>query len=77
MAKSERLQIAWQVGVLTTVPFILVAGPLIGFWMGDWIDQRYATDPYGKAVLIFLGFAGSIREIVRIVQRILRDDRTR
>lgn len=70
--RSEFLQIAWQVGILTTVPFILVAGPLIGFWAGDWFDRRYHSEPYGKLVLILFGLMGSVREIIRIVARVLK-----
>ena len=70
--KSEFFQIAWQVGILTTVPFILVAGPLIGYWVGDWFDRRYHSDPYAKAILMLLGLIGSVREIVQIIRRVLK-----
>lgn len=70
--KSELFQIAWQVGLLTTVPFILVAGPLIGFLAGDWFDRKYHSAPYGKTILIVLGIVGAVREIIQIIRRVLK-----
>ncbi len=64
---------ARQVGILTAVPIILVLGPLIGFFAGSWIDRKFGSHPVGTLVLIGLGFAASVREIVRMIREVLRD----
>jgi len=70
--KSETGAKAWQIGILTTVPFILVAGPVLGYFAGNWIDQKYHSDPYAKAVLIILGLIASVRQIVQITRDVLK-----
>ncbi len=57
-----------RVGILTTIPFILLMGPLLGFLAGRWVDQRFDLFPLVTIILIILGFAASIRETVRIVR---------
>ena len=71
-SKSEFFAKARQIGILTTVPFILVAGPVVGYLAGNWLDLKYHSDPYGKVVLIVLGLAASVREIVQIIRDVLK-----
>lgn len=69
---QEKFDLLKQVAAASTVPFILVGGPLLGFFFGDWLDGRFMTAPYGKLVFIGLGVAASVREIVQIIRKILK-----
>jgi len=60
---------ARQIGELTMIPFYLMGGLLLGFWMGGWIDQRFDTDPYLRAVFMVLGLISGARESWRIVRQ--------
>lgn len=71
--ESEFFLRARQVGILTSIPFILLLGPLIGFFLGGWIDRKFGWAPYGTAVLIGLGFAAAVRETVRMIRDVLRN----
>jgi len=62
-----------QVGILTSVPFLLAGGPVMGYFIGDWIDGKFGCDPYGKAVLMLLGLAGAGREVFRMIREILKE----
>ena len=53
------------------LPFILVAGVLIGGGVGYWLDARFGSNPALTLLLGLVGFAGSVREVLR---RIPRDD---
>jgi F0F1-type ATP synthase assembly protein I len=53
------------------LPFILVAGVLIGGGVGYWLDARFGSSPALTLLLGLFGFAGSVREVLR---RIPRDD---
>ena len=64
-----------QLGILTTIPIILLVGPAIGFFLGDWIDHKAHSYPWFTIVFVFLGFVASGREIVRLLKQILKDDR--
>ena len=73
--KQDKFDLLKQVTAVSTVPLLLVGGPLLGYFAGDWIDHRYAADPYGKCLLIALGIAASIREIIKIIQNILKSEK--
>jgi ATP synthase protein I len=64
-----------QLGVLTTIPIILLAGPAVGFWMGSWIDRKANCYPWFTIIFIGLGFAGSAREVIRLLKQVLKDDK--
>ena len=59
-----------QLGVLTTVPIILLAGPAVGFFLGGWIDRKCHTYPWVTMILIGFGFVASGREIVRLLKEV-------
>lgn len=58
-----------QVGLLTTIPVMLLSGPLIGFLIGDYIDKRIGTAPWFMVLLVCLGFAASIRQTILIIKK--------
>ncbi len=51
------------------LPFILVAGVLIGGALGRWIDLRVHTTPLFTFLLGLLGFAAGVREILRRIPK--------
>lgn len=70
---SDSKNIFRQMGLLTSIPVILVGGPMIGFFAGQWVDQKFNTRPYATLALIIYGFLGSIREVIRIVKLASKD----
>lgn len=58
-----------QIGILTAVPFVLMFGPLIGYFAGSWLDTKLGTDPYLMILLIVLGFVASGKEVWNLIQR--------
>lgn len=70
--KKEMFQLVRQVGIMTTIPMILVSGPIVGYLVGLWIDQKFGVDPYGKIVLMVLGFMASARETYRMIQDVIK-----
>lgn len=63
-----------QIGVLTTIPIILLVGPTIGFFLGGWVDRKAQVYPWFTIGFILLGFLASGREIVRLLKQISKDD---
>jgi len=59
-----------QLGVLTTVPIILLVGPVVGFFLGGWIDRKSHLYPWFTIILIGLGFVASGREVVRLLKEV-------
>ncbi len=57
-----------QIGLLTSLPFIMVAGPLVGYFIGEWLDRKLDTSPYLTVVLIVMGFISSGREVYKLIK---------
>lgn len=64
-----------QLGILTTIPIILLAGPAVGFLMGGWIDRKFHIYPWVTIIFVFLGFAASARELARLLKDVLKEDK--
>ncbi len=60
-----------QLGVLTTIPIILLVGPVVGFFAGDWLDRKSHLYPWFTIILVTLGFVASGREVVRLLKEVL------
>lgn len=68
------MSILKQIGVLTTVPMLLVLGPVLGFALGGWIDRKFHIYPWFTIIFVALGFVASVREIMRILKEITDED---
>lgn len=55
-----------------SIPFSLVAGPIAGWLIGTWLDQRLGTQ-YWLIVLILLCTAASIYMVIELLARLGRD----
>ena len=58
---------------LATLPFFIGVAPLVGWWLGRWVDRRAGTDWIFQAIGLALGIAAAIRETIRVVRRAQRD----
>lgn len=63
-----------QLGLLTTIPIMLAAGPLLGFFVGDFLDNKFNTRPIFVAVFVVVGFAAGARESIRILKLAAREN---
>jgi ATP synthase protein I len=54
---------------------ILAAAPLIGYFIGHWIDKRAGTDPWFMLVFLVLGLVAGARETILIIKKAQEDDR--
>jgi len=71
--KSDAYLLIRQIGILTSVPFILVLGPVIGYFIGNWIDNKFDIHPYATFIMVVLGFVASIKETVRIIKEAAKE----
>ena len=58
-----------QAGLLTAIPFVLLVGPAIGYYLGTTLDHRWTFAPWGMIGGIVLGLVASARVIVQLVQQ--------
>ena len=56
-------------GLLLAIPTLLIVSPLVGFWIGDWLDRRWHTAPWLGITGLVVGFAAAGRETYLIYRR--------
>lgn len=76
MADKEPNKVnAWrQLGILSSIPFILALSPIIGYFLGKYLDQKFRTTPWLSFILLGLGFVAGVRETIKMVQLAQRED---
>jgi F0F1-type ATP synthase assembly protein I len=68
----KRIKIA---GLLSFIPFILAAGPIGGWVIGEFLENKFNLSVYITYICILIGMAASIREVVRIIRLVIKIDR--
>jgi F0F1-type ATP synthase assembly protein I len=59
-----------QLGLLASIPALMVVAPLLGLFAGQWVDRKFHLDPWGVIVGLLLGFGAAVREIAGILRRV-------
>lgn len=62
-----------QLGILGTIPILIAVGPLVGFFMGRWLDSKLGTDPYLLILFLIFGFVASGKEVYKLIKRAEED----
>jgi ATP synthase protein I len=56
-------------GVLLAIPALLIVSPLVGFFLGNWLDRRLNSSPWFGILGLILGFVAAGRETYAIYRR--------
>ena len=59
-------------GILSFIPFVLAAGPIAGYFLGNYLEERFHFSPYASFVCVIIGIIASTAEVVRIIKMALR-----
>jgi len=62
-----------QIGLLGSIPFMMAAGPFVGYFIGGWLDKKFGTDPVLLIIFLVLGFAAAVKETVKIIKEANRE----
>ena len=57
-----------QAGLLTAIPFVLLVGPAIGYYLGNALDHRWPYAPWGMTGGIVLGLLSSARVTAQLIR---------
>ena len=60
------------IGMMVAVPFILAAGPFVGYAAGQYLVARFAWPGYLLQGCVLLGFCASVFEAVRIIRVVIK-----
>ena len=58
-----------QAGILTAIPFVLLVGPAVGYYLGAALDRRWSHAPWGMVAGSILGLLASARVTVEFIQQ--------
>jgi F0F1-type ATP synthase assembly protein I len=61
-------------GLLLAIPTLLIVSPLVGFFLGNWLDRWIKTAPIFSIVGLVLGFAAAGRETYLIYRRAVAEE---
>ena len=67
--RPEFSQLAKQAGLLTSIPFVLLVGPALGYFLGKALDARWSHAPWGVGLGLVLGFVASARLTTQLIQQ--------
>jgi hypothetical protein len=62
---STRFQ---QAGLLSAIPFVLLVGPALGYYLGSALDGRWLLAPWGMLGGIVVGLIASARVTIQLIQ---------
>lgn len=58
-----------QLALLTTIPVVLVAGPVVGYLIGSFLDQRFGTSPWLMFFFTFMGVISGIKQTIALIKK--------
>jgi F0F1-type ATP synthase assembly protein I len=61
------------VAELASIPLMLGAAVMVGWWLGRWADRRLHSDWVFQAIGVAIGMAAAVRETVRLVRRVSKE----
>ena len=71
--KKKRRSSYRQLGILGTIPILIAVGPLVGFFIGRWLDSKFGTDPYLLILFLIFGFIATGKEVYKLIKRAEED----
>ena len=71
--EDDRYLAMRRAGLLSTVPVLLAASPIIGFYIGRFLDGKLGSDPALGIVFLILGFIAGAVQVAKVVKLANRD----
>ena len=72
--QEEKYRAARHLSLYLVIPMLLLVSPIIGLYLGKFLDSLFHTEPILMIIFIGLGFVAGGREVYRILARIAREE---
>jgi len=72
MRKEDFYKGIKTVGFVTFIPFMLAAGPLSGYFVGDFLQKKFNLSSYTVWISVVFGFLVGIMEVIKILRIVAR-----
>lgn len=63
-----------QIAIATTIPFIMLAAPAVGYVIGMYLDKWLGTIKIMSVICLLLGVAAGGVEAYRLIKEISKED---
>ena len=67
--KKDQYNWARQMGLLSTIPFLMAVPPIAGLLIGRYLDKRFDINPVLTIILMLLGFVAGVREVRNVIRK--------
>jgi ATP synthase protein I len=67
--EKDRYNWARQMGLLSTIPFLMAVPPIAGLLIGRYLDKRFNAYPVFTIIFLLLGFAAGVREVALVIRK--------
>ena len=58
-----------QIGILTTIPILMMVAAILGVLIGKFLDKKLGTDPYLMIVFTCLGLAAAGKGVYDLIKK--------
>jgi hypothetical protein len=72
MQKEDLYKGIKTVGFVSFIPFILAAGPLTGYFIGSFLQEKFNLSYFVVFFGVGFGFLAAITETVKIIKAIIK-----
>lgn len=69
MKKLDTARQLQQAGLLTAIPFVLLVGPALGYYLGTALDRRWTPAPWGLLLGLVVGLLASARVTIQLIRQ--------
>lgn len=76
MVEPSQARTLRQLGIVLTIPMLLVSGPLVGFFVSRWAAGFWGNRDWVIWLGVALGFLASALEVKRMIQQLAREDQS-
>lgn len=72
--KDENFKYLKVVLEATSIPFVLLGGPMVGFFIGSFLDRKFGSGKVFLLLFVVLGFVAAVKETIFIIKRVQKGD---
>lgn len=63
-------------GLISYIPFILCTGPLVGYFLGEYLARRFDLTFPAAILFAIIAFIASVKETLRIIRLVTKTEKT-
>lgn len=67
--RNDKYSAYRQIGILTTIPMLMAVGPILGYYIGSFLDRKLGTSPYLMVVFIIFGFVAAGKGVYDLIKK--------